>query len=111
MLLNYVRKSKRFHRSMLQESIGTNFKIDIVIDLIRRGIEVNIQDFRGITALHYLADNIDIDPKAVKLFQIILDNGANVNLLDNKKQSILLETVRHIGAPSIKIWRILYGAG
>lgn len=49
--INYVRKN--FHTSMLHESISAN-ETDIAMDLIGRGIDVNIQDYRGNTALHYL---------------------------------------------------------
>lgn len=92
--INYVRKN--FHKSMLHESISAN-KIDIAMDLIRRGINVNIQDYRGNTALHYLASQTK-NREGIALFQMILENGADVNLLDKSGKSVLWLLLNYIGA-------------
>ena len=46
-------QSVRDGSSLLQEAISVK-KWDIAMDLVQRGINVNIQDNHGNTALHYL---------------------------------------------------------
>lgn len=95
--INYVRQ--QFHKSMLHESISTNDKFDIAINLIQRGINVDIQDYNGNTALHYLAGNIH-QPGACQVFRLILEQNPNVNLLNKMGRSILWLLVPYVGINS-----------
>ncbi|WP_353095650.1 hypothetical protein [Tissierella praeacuta] len=95
--INYVRQ--KFHKSMLHESISTNNKFDIAIDLIQRGIDVDIQDYNGNTALHYLAGNIH-QPGACQVFRLILEQNPNINLLNKRGCSILWLLVSYVGINS-----------
>lgn len=95
--INYTRQ--QFHKSMLHESISTNNKFDIAIDLIRRGIDVDIQDYNGNTALHYLAGNIN-QPGVCQVFRLILEQSLNVNILNKRGRSILWLLLPCVGTNS-----------
>lgn len=85
---------------MLHESISTNDKFDIAINLIQCGIDVDIQDYNGNTALHYLAGNIH-QPEVYQVFRLILEQNPNVNLLNKRGRSILWLLLPYVGTNSI----------
>lgn len=94
--LNYVKP--RFHTSMLHEcfSVG-NWKPDIAEDLIGRGIDVDIQDWNGNTALFYLVGFMEKE-KCLDIITFILAQKPNLNLLNKKGRSILWMTTYYAGA-------------
>lgn len=63
-----------FQNSFLHRAIS-NQKYDVASDLIRRGIDVNLQDTSQCTVLHYLADKINLEITAE-----ILQAGGNPNI-------------------------------
>lgn len=64
-------------QNLLQESIACN-KPDIAADLIKRGIDLNFQDGKAMTALHYCA-NYGALSTAFQLIQY----DANIDIVDN----------------------------
>lgn len=94
--INYV--NPRFHTSMLHECFSAgNWKPDIAEDLIGRGIDVDIQDWNGNTALFYLVGFMEKE-KCLDIIQLILAQKPNLNLLNKKGQSILWMTTYYAGA-------------
>lgn len=71
-------QSARDGSSLLQEAISVK-KWDIAMDLVQRGINVNIQDNHGNTALHYLCSK----PECIQLAEKILEAGGNPNIYND----------------------------
>ncbi len=67
--------------------------LDLMQDLIRRGVDVNAADTYGLTALMLRAT--DGNTSAVKL---LLDRGAKVNLKDNEGNSALMHVAERMAA-------------
>ena len=80
----------------VQADTNGNF-IDVITFLVKNGINVNAKDSRGNTVLHYLSsENSDCTDSQYKIAKIILDNGGDLNILNNKKVSALRLTVSHL---------------
>ena len=80
----------------VQADINGNF-IDVISFLIQNGINVNAKDSRGNTVLHYLSSgNSDCTDAQYEIAKIILDNGGDLNILNNNKVSALRLTVSHL---------------
>ena len=71
-------QSAREGSSLLQEAISVK-KWDIAMDLVQRGINVNIQDNHGNTALHYLCSK----PECIQLAEKILEAGGNPKIYND----------------------------
>ena len=78
----------KYKRNLLQLAILEQ-KWDVAIDLIKRKIDVNNQDDKGRTALHYLCAK----PINVELVEAVLKAGGDPNLQSNEKLSPLYEIV------------------
>ncbi|GFZ34457.1 hypothetical protein CSC2_49830 [Clostridium zeae] len=65
-----------YKQSLLQEAIAFK-KSDIAFDLLNRGINVDSQDYRGQTALHFICFHPNI-----LLAKEILEKGADINIRD-----------------------------
>ena len=78
----------KYKRNLLQLAILEQ-KWDVAIDLIKRKIDVNNQDDKGRTALHYLCAKL----VNVELVEAVLKAGGNPNLQSNEKLSPLYEIV------------------
>lgn len=76
----------KYKRNLLQYAI-LNEKWDVAKDLINRGINVNNQDDKGGTALHYLCAK----PKNVEMVEIVLKAGGDPNLQSQDKLTPLYE--------------------
>lgn len=72
--INIINEDKE---SLLQVAIAYN-NLEIAEDLIKRGININHQDKKGFTALHYIAEYC-----YYKLGEILVKNGADINIVDN----------------------------
>ncbi len=83
--INYV--DKLFHRSYLHVAIQARRK-DIIIDLLARGIDVDIQDKNGNTAAAYLASSQNWD-----LLNILLPYIKKINLRDNIGNNLLWDVI------------------
>ena len=81
-------QSVRDGSSLLQEAISVK-KWDIAMDLIQRGINVNIQDKHGNTALHYLCSK----PECIQLAEKILEAGGNPNIYNDANMTPLYSMV------------------
>lgn len=99
------------YRGMLHTAIS-NYKWDIAEDLVKRGIDVNMQDDNGCTVLHYIAakpENIDIAEKILMaggdpniedrwavtpLYKIVCNNNCNWK---EQKYKLLELFMRHGG--------------
>lgn len=64
-------------QNLLQESIACN-KPDIAADLIKRGIDLNFQDGKAMTVLHYCANY-----GALSTALLLIQYGANIDIIDN----------------------------
>ena len=74
-----LNEQNRYGFSLLHEAISGH-KWDIAEFLINEGIDINLKDSGGNTALHYLCDDNSTDYDEVfKLIKILLDKGADVN--------------------------------
>jgi len=67
----------QYKQNLLQIAIAKEH-VEIGLDLISRGIDVNNQDTNGKTALHYAAEY-----NSVKLAAAIIMNGGDVNIIDS----------------------------
>lgn len=72
-----------FKQSLLEEAIAFHQR-DIVFDLLNRGINVNIQDYKGLTALHILG--FYDDPIVAEM---VLKRGGRLDLYDKYGNSPL----------------------
>ena len=81
------------NRTMLhlavQADTGGNF-IDVIKFLIKNGINVNAQDSRGNTVLHYISSgNSNCTDAQYEIAKLILDNGGDLNILNRDNMSAL----------------------
>ena len=65
---------EHYQHNLLQTAIVEN-SIEIGLDLISKGIDINHQDINGLTPLHYAAEY-----NALKLATAIIMNGGDVNI-------------------------------
>ena len=73
-------QSVRDGSSLLQEAISVK-KWDIAMDLVQRGINVNIQDNHGNTALHYA-----ISYKHFDIVNLLINNKADETIRNSMKK-------------------------
>ena len=65
-----------FGRNLLQEAISS-CKNGIAIDLINKGIDINHQDYKGLSPLHFCTQYNNIT-----IAELLLQKGAKVNMID-----------------------------
>lgn len=65
-----------FGRNLLQEAISS-CRNDIAIDLINKGIDINHQDNKGLSPLHFCTQYNNIT-----IAELLLQKGVNVNMID-----------------------------
>lgn len=58
--------------------------------LIDRGIDVNARDIEGETALFYIFSNRNFNKNIENVFNILIENGADLNIKNKNNESLLL---------------------
>lgn len=72
-----VNCQNEYGQNLLQEAIVSNMD-EIAIDLVKKKINVNHQDGKGLSPLHYCAQYCNI-----RIAKLLLKNNANVNISDS----------------------------
>ena len=80
-----INEKDMFQCTLLHNAISMR-KWDIAKDLIRRGIDVTPQDYKGCTVLHFLCDDINADVETV---EAVLKAGGNPNIKNKDEMSPL----------------------
>ena len=109
---------EKYDRSKLNEQDKYGFSLlhaalyghkwDIAEFLINEGIDVNLKDSGGNTALHYLCDDNSTDYNEVfKLIKMLLDKGANINMQNKKGHTPLINATAKSNGQWFDIFRLL----
>ena len=102
-----LNKRNKYGFSLLHEALSGH-KWDIVEFLINEGIDINLKDSGGNTALHYLCDDNSTDYNEVfKLIKILLDKGANINMQNKKGHTPLINATAKSNGQWFDIFRLL----
>ena len=102
-----LNKRNKYGFSLLHEAISGH-KWDIAEFLINEGIDINLKDSSGNTALHYLCDDNSTDYDEVfKLIKILLDKGADVNERNKQQSTPLIKATAHSNGPGFDIFKLL----
>jgi ankyrin repeat protein len=73
-----------------------------LLSMLENGVEVNVRDTEGNTALHYTFRNYS--KTATKVFcELLLDFGANASLVNNKGETIMDMAVATENEPLVKM--------
>lgn len=72
-----INSQTEYGQNLLQEAIGAN-KDKIAIDLVNKRIDINHQDDKGFSSLHYCAQFSNIN-----IAELLLKNNANINIVDS----------------------------
>ena len=100
-------EQNRYGFSLLHEALSGH-KWDIAEFLINEGIDVNLKDSGGNTALHYLCDDNSTDYNEVfKLIKMLLDKGANINMQNKKGHTPLINATAKSNGQWFDIFRLL----
>ena len=102
-----LNKRNKYGFSLLHEALYGH-KWDIAEFLINEGIDVNLKDSSGNTALHYLCDikleNYEIQMSLIKK---LLDLGCSVNEPDNEKNTPLINATAKSNGPGFERYKLL----
>ena len=102
-----LNEQNRYGFSLLHEALSGH-KWDIAEFLINEGIDINLKDSGGNTALHYLCDDNSTDYDEVfKLIKILLDKGADVNERNKQQSTPLIKATAHSNGPGFDIFKLL----
>ena len=102
-----LNEQNRYGFSLLHEALSGH-KWDIAEFLINEGIDINLKDSGGNTALHYLCDDNSTDYNEVfKLIKILLDKGANINMQNKKGHTPLINATAKSNGQWFDIFRLL----
>ena len=100
-------EQNRYGFSLLHEALSGH-KWDIAEFLINEGIDINLKDSGGNTALHYLCDikleNYEIQMSLIKK---LLDLGCSVNEPDNEKNTPLINATAKSNGPGFERYKLL----
>ena len=72
-----INSQNEFGQNLLQEAIEANID-KIAIDLVNKRIDINHQDDKGLSSLHYCAQFSNIH-----IAELLLKNNANINIVDS----------------------------
>ena len=102
-----LNEQNRYGFSLLHEAISGH-KWDIAEFLINEGIDVNLKDSEGATALHDLCDirleNYEIQMSLIKK---LLDLGCSVNEPDNEKNTPLINATARSNGQGFERYKLL----
>jgi len=102
-----LNKRNKYGFSLLHEAISGH-KWDIAEFLINEGIDVNLKDSEGATALHDLCDikleNYEIQMSLIKK---LLDLGCSVNEPDNEKNTPLINATARSNGQGFERFKLL----
>ena len=102
-----LNKRNKYGFSLLHEALSGH-KWDIAEFLINEGIDINLKDSSGNTALHYLCDikleNYEIQMSLIKK---LLDLGCSVNEPNNEKNTPLINATARSNGPGFERYKLL----
>ena len=102
-----LNKRNKYGFTLLHEAISGH-KWDIAEFLINEGIDINLKDSSGNTALHYLCDikleNYEIQMSLIKK---LLDLGCSVNEPNNEKNTPLINATARSNGPGFERYKLL----
>ena len=102
-----LNKRNKYGFSLLHEALSGH-KWDIAEFLINEGIDVNLKDSSGNTALHYLCDikleNYEIQMSLIKK---LLELGCSVNEPNNEKNTPLINATARSNGPGFERYKLL----
>ena len=103
--VNYITEEK-YPWSLLHCLISTGY-FELIKTLLEAGIDIEVKDYGGGTALFRAADRADFD-----LAQFLIENGADINTRDNSGRTILHVAVKDINTPKrIELIKLLIAKG
>lgn len=100
-----LNEQNKYGFSLLHEALSGK-KWDIAEFLINEGIDINLTDKSGDTALHYLCDE-EPDNEVLELIQIMLDRGASINIQDNDGHTPLINATAKSDGPGFERFKLL----
>ena len=89
-----LNKRNKYGFSLLHEALYGH-KWDIAEFLINEGIDINLKDSGGNTALHYLCDTNDIT-QAITTAKLLLAHGADINIHNQKGSTVLILAILRV---------------
>lgn len=91
----YASSDRTMLHLAVQADINGNF-IDVIKFLIKNSININAKDSRGNTVLHYISSgNTGCTDSQYEIAELILDNGGDLNILNNNNMPALRSTIKH----------------
>lgn len=80
---------------------------DTVNFLLDEGIDVNLKDKKGNTALHYMIAHMEDNEEGMKILKRLLDMGANVNEPAKDLTTPFIKASVKSNGPGFEIWKLL----
>ena len=101
-----LNEQDNFKRSCLHCAIAGK-KWDTVNFLLDEGIDVNLKDKKGNTALHYMIAHMEDNEEGMKILKRLLDMGANVNEPAKDLTTPFINASVKSNGPGFEIWKLL----
>ncbi len=101
-----LNEQDNFKRSCLHCSISGK-KWDTVNFLLDEGIDINLKDKKGNTALHYMITHMDNNEEGMKILKRLLDMGANVNEPAKDLTTPFIKASVKSGGPGYERWKLM----
>ena len=101
-----LNSKSKYGYSLLHMAIaGHNW--DTVNFLLDEGIDVNLKDKKGNTALHYMIAHMEDNEEGMKILKRLLDMGANVNEPAKDLTTPFINASVKSNGPGFEIWKLL----
>jgi len=106
-----LNEQNRYGFSLLHEALSGH-KWDIAEFLINEGIDINLKDSEGATALHDLCNSgctkgLDDFKMQINLIKKLLELGCSVNEPDNEKNTPLINATAKSNGPGFERYKLL----